>query len=268
VKRLTGVPYVLTAHLGDVPGGAPEQTAHLFRLLKPFTVPIWRSAADTTAVSSFVVGLAQRAYRVAPHLVLNGVHLSGHPSPTTAVDAGPVRLVWVGRMQAQKNLLFGVRALALARDANWRLDVIGDGPDRAAVEEAVRTAGISERVAFRGWLDPAEVHAAMAASHVLFMPSLSEGLSMVSVEALLHGLALICSRIGGFADVAIDGVNAVVCSLDDATTFASAVRGLCTNRVRLAAMRSASYKHAAKFDLERSLDAYEEVLRAAARAGR
>jgi glycosyltransferase involved in cell wall biosynthesis len=267
VKRCAGVPYVLTAHLGDVPGGVPEQTAHLFRFVKPLTVPIWRRAAGSTAVSSFVAGLAKEAYGVAPRLVLNGVRVSAHPCPAIGPHEGPVRLIWVGRMQAQKNLLFGMRALALVRDADWRLELIGDGPDRSAVEEAVRVAGMTERVTFRGWLKPSEVQVAMAGSDVLFMPSLSEGLSMVSVEALVNGLALICSRIGGFADVAIDGVNAWVCSLDDPTGFAHAVRELCADRARLAAMRLASREHAAAFELERSLDIYEDVLRVAARVG-
>jgi hypothetical protein len=59
VSRLTGIPYVLTAHLGDVPGGVPEQTAHLFRLVNPLARILWKSAARVTAVSSFVAGLAR-----------------------------------------------------------------------------------------------------------------------------------------------------------------------------------------------------------------
>ena len=50
---LTGIPYVLTAHLGDVPGGVPEKTGAWFRWLEPFTKPIWRRAKKVVAVSEF-----------------------------------------------------------------------------------------------------------------------------------------------------------------------------------------------------------------------
>ena len=72
-KLLTGVPYVLTAHLGDVPGGVPEQTDHLFRLVGPLVKPVWRAARQVTAVSRFTAELAARAYGVEPTVIPNGV---------------------------------------------------------------------------------------------------------------------------------------------------------------------------------------------------
>ena len=44
LRRLTGIPYVLTAHLGDVPGGVPEKTGRWFRWIYPFTPPIWKKS--------------------------------------------------------------------------------------------------------------------------------------------------------------------------------------------------------------------------------
>ncbi|MHC1783123.1 MAG: glycosyltransferase family 4 protein [Anaerolineaceae bacterium] len=58
LKLITGVPYVLTAHLGDVPGGVPEKTGRWFKFIFPFTPPIWRSAGAVAAVSDFTRGLA------------------------------------------------------------------------------------------------------------------------------------------------------------------------------------------------------------------
>ena len=75
VGKVTGVPYVLTAHLGDVPGGVPEQTGNLFRWIQPLTVPLWNDAAATTAVSSFVAGLAEKAYGIKPQVILNGMEI-------------------------------------------------------------------------------------------------------------------------------------------------------------------------------------------------
>ena len=72
-RRRTGVPYVLTAHLGDVPGGVPEQTDRLFRLVAPVARRVWREAAAVTAVSSFVQELVERAYGRKVERILNGI---------------------------------------------------------------------------------------------------------------------------------------------------------------------------------------------------
>jgi glycosyltransferase involved in cell wall biosynthesis len=72
----TRKPYVITAHLGDVPGGVPEQTEGLFRLVNPFVRPVWRQCARVTAVSTFVGNLARKAYQVDPEVILNAVRMS------------------------------------------------------------------------------------------------------------------------------------------------------------------------------------------------
>jgi glycosyltransferase involved in cell wall biosynthesis len=262
VHRLTGVPYVLTAHLGDVPGGVPEQTAGLFRLIEPLTRPIWRRAATVTAVSTFVAELAERAYSRKAEVVLNGITLG--PRPEIRVHTPP-RLLMVGRLSTQKNPVLAMRALALVRDLPWEFHVIGDGPFRAEMERLARELGIESRVQFLGWLDSASVAAEMRDADALLMTSLSEGLPMAVIEALDRGLAVISSRIGGVSDVVEDGVNGALCELTP-ESFAAALRPILSNPEKLHAMREASSARAEKFELSRSLDAYEQLLRACSRA--
>ena len=260
-SKLTGVPYVLTAHLGDVPGGVPEQTGRLFRWIQPFTVPIWKDAAATTAVSSFVAGLAEKAYGRLPQIILNGMEMS---APPTLKVHEPTRLLMVGRMSVQKNPLTAIRALGLLKDLNWRCMIIGDGPLLAEVKaEAVRL-GILERIDFRGWASGEEVSAAMGNADILLIPSLSEGLPMVAVEALAHGLAIVGSRIGGLADVAHETeehANARLFELaQGAEGFAAALKSFLLNPIALREARVASLALASGFDLKHSLDQYEQLL--------
>ena len=72
------VPYVITAHLGDVPGAIPEQTDHLFERIQPFIRPIWERAAAVAAVSQFVANLAQRAYGRPVQVIPNGIYQGTH----------------------------------------------------------------------------------------------------------------------------------------------------------------------------------------------
>lgn len=261
VHRLVGIPYVITAHLGDVPGGVPEQTEGLFRWLGRFTVPIWRAASAVTAVSSFTAALADRAYGISPLVIPNGMDVSRYP-PTVRRPSSPIRFVWVGRFQAQKNLLFGLQRLADVQDLDWRLDLVGDGPDREEAEGLTRATGLSGRVTFHGWVTPDEADRVMAGADVLYVTSLSEGLSLVTVQALACGLAIVGSRIGGLTDVVEDGVNGLLCSLEDPEAFVKALRYVCEDPDRLIRMKAASRARAERFDLERITDRYEEIFRA------
>jgi glycosyltransferase involved in cell wall biosynthesis len=253
---VTGIPYVLTVHLGDVPGGVPEQTDHLFRLIGPLVSPVWHRAEVVTAVSRFVAGLASKAYGVEPIVVPNGVRLvAASPVP----EHSRTRILMAGRLSIQKNPLLAIRALALIREMEWSLEVIGDGPLRVEMEALARCEGIADRLTFHGWLSETQVAERMAASDILLMTSLQEGLPMVAIEALQWGLAIVSSKIGGMHDIVDDGQNGFLCELT-AAAFAEKLRQLLATPELLKAMRWASREKAAQFDLEKTVSAYESVL--------
>ncbi|MFZ4115526.1 MAG: glycosyltransferase family 4 protein [Chthoniobacterales bacterium] len=276
VHQLTHIPYVLTAHLGDVPGGVPEQTDYIFKIIKPFTVPIWRSADCVTAVSSFVADLAEKAYGIRPRIILNGVKLlrnsisASHGITNSNLvacrnlnsrEAIVPRLLMVGRLSIQKNPLFAIQALALLRDLSWTLHIIGEGPLFSHVQEEVRKLGLKNKVAFLGWLDADEVRRAMERSDLLLIPSLSEGLPMVGVEALAQGLAIVGSRIGGLRDVITEDHNGCFFDLEEGPeSLAEVLRPLLKNQLLLEKMKNASLEKANEFEWDHSIDAYESVL--------
>jgi glycosyltransferase involved in cell wall biosynthesis len=252
----TGIPYVLTVHLGDVPGGVPEQTDHLFRLVGPFVSPVWHRAEAVTAVSHFVAGLASKAYGVEPVVVPNGVRLV---AASTVPIHSRTRILMAGRLSIQKNPLLAIQALALIREMEWSLEVIGDGPLRVEMEALARREGIADRVTVHGWLSETQVAERMAASDILLMTSLQEGLPMVAIEALQWSLAIVSSQIGGMHDIVDDGQNGFLCELT-APAFAEKLRQLLATPELLKAMRCASREKAAQFDLEKTVSAYESVL--------
>ena len=255
---VTGIPYVLTVHLGDVPGGVPEQTDHLFRLIGPLVSPVWHRAEVVTAVSRFVAGLASKAYGVEPVVVPNGVRLVAE---STVPIHSRTRLLMAGRLSIQKNPLLAIQALALIREMDWSLDVIGDGPLRAEMEALARREGVDDRVTVHGWLSEAHVAARMAASDILLLTSLQEGSPMVAIEALQWGLAIVSSRIAGMHDIVEEGKNGFLCDLT-AATFAERLRELLATPTLLNAMRRASREKAVQFDIEKTVSTYESILEA------
>jgi glycosyltransferase involved in cell wall biosynthesis len=109
--------------------------------------------------------------------------------------------LFVGRLSAEKGaetLIEAWRALP-----NKRLDVVGDGPDRARLE-----AIASPNVRFLGQLPSNEVRTRMRQAEFLAMPSVwYEGFPMTVVEAFSTGLPVIASRLGALQEIIQDGVN-------------------------------------------------------------
>lgn len=263
-RRLTGIPYVLSAQLGDVPGGVPVQTDHLFRWVKPFTVPIWREAAAATVPSGEIAELVRRAYGLSAQVIPNGVELE-ELNPLPPQVHTPVRLVFVGRFSPQKNLLFLLEVLSKLRDLDWRLDLVGDGPLRGELEDVTRGRDLAARVYFHGWVTPEAATAVMRASDILILPSLSEGLPLVGLQALGLGLALATSDHRSFKDLVQEGVNGFTCPATDAGAFARRLRDLLADPPVLLAMKQASRELAPRFEAGRVARQMEALLLATAR---
>ncbi|MDX9864708.1 MAG: glycosyltransferase family 4 protein [Anaerolineaceae bacterium] len=254
----TGVPYVLTAHLGDVPGGVPEKTGNWFRWIKPFTPPIWRRAASVAAVSEFTRGLALKHYPVEMDVIPNGVDLQALDPGEMAVH-NPPQVVFAGRFMAQKNPVQIVDSLAAVADLPWQCVMMGDGPLRPVVEAAIARHGLQERFILPGWVTPQEVIDCYRASDIFFMPSLSEGLPVVGVQSLAMGLALVLGAAGGNLELVEEGVNGFLRDPHDREGFASALRELLSDPARLLAARQASRAMAERFDLNVVVAAYEAL---------
>jgi glycosyltransferase involved in cell wall biosynthesis len=255
---LTGVPYVLTAHLGDVPGGVPEKTGKWFRWIKPFTYPIWKRAKRIAAVSEHTRNLALRHYNVDIEVIPNGADIK-LLAPTEIKLNTPPRIVFAGRFAPQKNTLAIVSILARLQDLNWTCSMLGDGEYLERVKREIEEHSMSARFDLPGWVTPEDVLEKFSHSDILFMPSLSEGLPVVGVQALAKGLALVVSDIGGFLDLVDVGKNGFLIDVHDHARFESSLRDLLSKPGMLAQYRNASLQKAVNFDIAHIESRYEEI---------
>ncbi len=256
---ISGIPYMLTVHLGDVPGGVPEKTDAWFRWIYPLTHGIWRHAREIVAVSEFTRQLALKTYRERIHVVPNGADL-GALTPRQIGLNDPPRIVFAGRLMEQKNPLQFVQTLAELKALNWQAVMIGDGVLSQEVRCAIERLEMQDRFHLTGWIDPQEVLQWFDRSDILFMPSRSEGLPVVGVQALAKGLAIVASRVGGFVDLVEEDRNGYLIEVRDPSTFASCLSRLLSDPQRLLAFREASLEKAKSFELEHIADEYETIL--------
>ncbi len=258
VHFFTGTPYVLTVQLGDVPGALPEQTDHLFRVVKPFTLPIWRRAAAVVAVSRHIRDIALNSYSVPIDIIPNAVDLrQWSPGPVTL--SRPKRLVFAGRFNPQKNLFFLINVLTRIVDLDWHLDMLGDGVLMDSLRREIKERGLQGRITLHGWVEPDSVERIMGRSDILVLPSISEGLPLVGTMALGLGLAIIGSRVGGITDIVEDGGNGYLFAVNDLDAFERALRVLLESDDLLKTMKEMSRKMAGDFDLENVATRYEEI---------
>lgn len=255
---LTGIPYVLTAHLGDVPGGVPEKTGKWFRWLEPFTKPIWSRAKRVVAVSEFTRQLALQHYAVNVEVIPNGADVK-HLAPSEIKVNTPPRLVFAGRFVYQKNPIAIVQTLSKLKEIDWQCSMLGDGPLFEEVKSEIEKAGMRERFHLPGWVTPEQVLDHFSKSDILFMPSFSEGLPVVGVQALAKGLAIVASRIGGFLDLVDESRNGHLIDVHDNPAFADALRDLISDSSLLLQLRKSSLKKSLDFDIQKVTDRYQAI---------
>ncbi|PWU07707.1 MAG: hypothetical protein C5B47_05710, partial [Verrucomicrobia bacterium] len=176
-----------------------------------------------------------------------------------------LRILFVGRLSVQKNPLLAIESVALMSQQNWQLQIVGEGPLSEAARKRVTQLGLNSRISFLGWQDSKEVAAVLSQADVLLMTSLQEGLPMVGIEALHHGLAIIGSAIGGLQDIIVDSVNGFFCSLR-AQDFAGRLDSLAASPKLLFMQKRASREKAKDFDFAASVNRYETLLNAARRS--
>ncbi|MDZ4158162.1 MAG: glycosyltransferase family 4 protein, partial [Anaerolineaceae bacterium] len=217
------------------------------------------------AVSDFTRSLALKHYPVNIKVIPNGVDLEAI-NPGEIVTQEPPHIVFAGRFMEQKNPLQIVRTLAAVRDLRWTCALLGDGPLRPSVEREIANAGLVDRFTLTGWVTPEEVLDWFGRSDILFMPSRSEGLPVVGVQALAMGLAIVASRVGGFVDLVSDGKNGWLLDCRDQPGFESVLRKLLGSPGELLKMRQNSRVIAHRFDIRWVVDAYEGLLTEAAQS--
>ena len=149
-------------------------------------------------------------------------------------------LLSVGRLEASKGFHVLLRALAALRDHGalddrpWCWVVLGDGPYRAMLETLAEELGLQERVRFLGRVSDHEMHAWHELSTLFVHPTLYEGSSLVTLEAMAHRRAVIASAAGGIPDKVRPGQNGWLVTPGDASSLAAAISGAVGDLPRLA----------------------------------
>ena len=163
----------------------------------------------------------------------------------------------LGALSQEKDVPTAIEALS-ELPPRWRLLVAGDGPERQRVErEAQSVAG--GRVNVLG--EVADTAALLAAADVLLLPSRTEGLPGVVIEAAMTGVPAVVTDVGFVRDIVEDGVTGYVVAPGEPTSMAEAV--LAAEEAGLERLGDAAHQRAIeRFSLNAAADRWAEVVTA------
>jgi glycosyltransferase involved in cell wall biosynthesis len=168
----------------------------------------------------------------------------------------------IGRLSPEKgvDLALRVHCIVARRFPNAQLLVVGEGPERGELQNHAERLGVGPSVLWLGYQEElADVYRRLA---VLLIPSRSEGLPNVALEAMGHGVPVIATSVGGLPEVVSDGENGFLAPSGDAEVLAQRV--LCILEDPLLRRRlgqRARQDMASRFSFEARLQALDDIYR-------
>ncbi|MCB0167625.1 MAG: glycosyltransferase [Anaerolineae bacterium] len=264
LKRLYGLPYLISLRGADVPSDEVKRFAKHYKVLRPLVRWLWHDADAVVAVSN---GLRDFAFQTTPDLPIevipNAIELSVFTPPLHRQSEGPVRLIFVGRFNNFKNVEMLVETACLLEKKgvdNFELYLVGDGERRPRVERAAAEKGLTKRVHLMGWLDRAELVEQYRQADIFVTATTWEGMPNTVLEGMACGLPVVSTRASGLEELVREGVNGYLVNINDANALADRLANLINNRYERLRMSKESRKIAEQeFAWEYIAEQYVEI---------
>jgi glycosyltransferase involved in cell wall biosynthesis len=175
---------------------------------------------------------------------------------------GGLKIICVGRFSPSKGQDTLVQALAGLRDqADWTAVMVGEGPNRQAVEKLAQKLGVANRCRFTGLCPHSDVLKELADSSVSVIPSRAEAFGFVALESMAVGLPVIASNTGGLAEVIRDGVDGFLVPPGDAQAISEKLALLLRDpALRTRMGDNARARFLAKFERSRVIPQQADLL--------
>jgi glycosyltransferase involved in cell wall biosynthesis len=260
VRRLSGIPYSMTAHAHDIFLPNPLLAAKVAE--SEFTVTI--SEYNRRRLAE-ICGPAAAAK---VHVIHCGVPLAEYPARREP-PSGPPKIVSVGRLVDYKGFPTLLRAVAALRSRGIEVlcDIVGDGPLEGRVRAAVRELGLDGAVRLLGPRTQDEVRGILLGAGACVLAcergrdGQMDGIPVVLMEAMALGVPAVATRLSGIPEIIEDGTTGLLAEPGDAASLAAAVERVLKEPALAARLGAAGRRKVEEsFDLGRSAEALHRLL--------
>ncbi|WP_235451453.1 MULTISPECIES: glycosyltransferase [unclassified Microcella] len=231
--------------------GMWKAAGRTFGLAESVTTPT-RKAADYLEKYSEIEGV---------HAISCGLHIDNY-TPNFAPRTENVAL-FLGRVEAEKHIDELLRAVALLDDAlAVKVEIIGDGEQRGALERLARELGMADRVHFAGYAPEEYLKEQLTRASVFAMPSRAELQSIATMEAMASGLPVVGANAMALPHLIHDGENGYLYEPGDIQGFADRLERIFTMpHDELLELKRESLRIVSGHDITRTLETFEALYR-------
>lgn len=219
-SALSGIPFSFTMH-----GPNEFFAAERWRLDEKISRATQVACISHFCRSQLMIFAPQEVWRKL-HIVHCGVE------PERYSQAGPPKggkhILFVGRLASVKGVPVLLEAFAevVRKHPEARLTLVGDGPERLAIEAKARALEIADVVNFAGFRSQTEVAAVLAEADIFALPSFAEGVPVVLMEAMASVRPVVATRIAGIGELVEDNVTGMTVPPGSAADLAEALSRL------------------------------------------
>lgn len=231
------------------------------RIVKMFEV--FQAADLIHCVSGHLAGVA-RQYGAAPQKIFinrPAIDISYFKRKTNYAQHDCIGILSVGRLIFQKGLLNGILVMhSLAKQfPGFKWTIAGDGPGLDELVFHINLFGLNDHIILAGRKTRTEVSELYEHCDIFFLPSISEGIANVVLEAMSMEVPVVAANAGGISEVISSGEDGIVCDVYDHEAMANALYGLCVSyEKRLKMGRNGRKTVEEGYSLERYIDVFEE----------
>lgn len=175
------------------------------------------------------------------------------------LDPEATLLLFVGRIDEEKQLDLLLRALRILDRSDIHLAIVGRGEMSPKLHELRRSLGLEHRVHFTGPVSDEELVALLNVADIFAMPSEAELLSMATLEAMACGRPVLAARARALPELVNDGVNGYLFNPGDVKDAVRCIARLVDERDRWPIMSEASLQQARKHGLNHIIESYEAL---------
>ena len=145
----------------------------------------------------------------------------------------------------------------ISKEIDVKLILVGDGPERSALEKISRESKYRNNIYFLGSLKSTKE--VLNISDLFFLPSSTESFGLSALEAMACGVPVISTKTGGIPEVVIDGESGYLSDVGDVKEMSSNAVEILSNENKLLLFKENALKQAMKFDVKQILPRYEKI---------
>jgi glycosyltransferase involved in cell wall biosynthesis len=261
------VPYIISLRGGDVPGsdklGTYANNLHFYHWLTlPLNKKIWQKASSIIANSKSLQKLAQKtADKINRKVVYIPNGVDGNIFfPGKKIINNKFKVLYIGRISREKNIKMLIRAIKQMpeiNNINLECEIVGRGPQEKELLKMVGDLKIDSIIKFSGWLDREETPDKFKEADVFILPSKSEGMPNVVLEAMASGLPVITTDISGNQELIENDKNGIL--VNDSNQLTEALIKLIKYPELRNRFSQSSLEKSKKYNWEKVAQQYLEI---------